>query len=139
MTLILVSIIVTISATIAIIIGGELEFSALSRESQKSFFAADAGTECAIYWDIRKYSFSTSTPLAISCASYSGMPTESPNDFFSFALGYSNGSCAEVTVDKRSPPATVIEARGYNVANASGIQCQSTDPRLVERALRVTY
>lgn len=140
LTLIVVSIIVTISATVAIVIGGELEFSALSRESQKSFFAADAGSECAIYWDIKEYAFSSSSPTAINCLSFSGTPTANgDNTYFTFSMNLNNGSCVDVVVDKRSPPATAIESFGYNYASVSGGTCQSTDSRLVERALRVRY
>lgn len=37
-------------------------FSSMGRESQMALFAADAGAECAMYWDIVYDKFATSTP-----------------------------------------------------------------------------
>src|SRR3989344_6801923 len=68
LAIITVSISLAISLTVSALIMSEIEFSSFTRESQKSFYAADAGIECALYWDLKKMAFSTSTPGTISCA-----------------------------------------------------------------------
>jgi len=46
------TIILTMSAGIFQVAQKESILSSYSRESQKAFYAADAGVECALYWDI---------------------------------------------------------------------------------------
>lgn len=109
----------------------ELIISSSSRDSQFAFYAADAGAECALYWDVQKRAFSTSTQNVITCAG-SNMTVGGGviSDFSLPALP--NGACASVNVNKSSPAQTVIISRGYNT-------CNLDDPRRVERALRVAY
>jgi len=149
MALIIIAILVTVSAIVSMLIQAELEFSILSRESQKAFFASDAGTECAIYWDIRGYAFATSSPgyqMAIDCANFSGIPAGSDktgagyHNFWEFAMTLPNDTCVEVKIDKTSQPTTLIYAYGYNGGFVSANECDvSGVPELVERGLRVSY
>jgi hypothetical protein len=132
------------SLTTSALILGEIEFAGYSRESQKAFFASDAGAECAIYWDLKEGAFATMTPPAnITCGTFiNRQPTENTNDIYRFAAGFSNGACVAVEIDKAAVPGTaIVRSRGYNVgtANFGTMACDSTDPRRVERALRVTY
>ncbi|MBI2046286.1 MAG: hypothetical protein HYT28_02610 [Parcubacteria group bacterium] len=108
----------------------ELIISSSVRDSQLAFYAADAGTECALYWDIQGKAFSTSTTHAITCANTNMLV--GGGDISTFSLPLSNGACAEVTVDKTAPSQIVVTSRGHNT-------CNLDDPRRVERALRVTY
>jgi hypothetical protein len=108
----------------------ELIISSSSRDSQLAFYAADAGTECALYWDIKKNLFATSTQNTIFCANTNLTVGGETINTFSFSL--SNGACVDVVVDKDSPSQTVVTSRGYNT-------CNLDDPRRVERGLRVTY
>lgn len=110
----------------------ELRISSSSRDSQLAFYAADAGTECALYWDIQERAFSTTTPTNVITCAGSNMTVGGGviSDFSLPALP--NGACASVNVNKSSPVQTVITSRGYNT-------CNSGDPRRVERALRVAY
>ncbi|MBI5004629.1 MAG: hypothetical protein HZC04_00370 [Candidatus Lloydbacteria bacterium] len=109
----------------------ELRISSSSRDSQLAFYAADAGTECALYWDVQERAFSTSTQNAITCAGSS--MTVGGGVISDFSLpALPNGACASVNVNKSSPVQTVVTSRGYNTCNLG-------DPRRVERALRVTY
>jgi len=63
-----------LTASIALAIGSaifdiaqkQLFLSALSRDSQFSFYAADTGVECALYWDIRYDYFAATTPAGVS-------------------------------------------------------------------------
>ncbi len=144
-------------AVVNITIKGTL-FASLGKDSQFAFYAADAGLECALYWDSKMDSFSTTTlgsPRTISCAGQSisgtgaslyGTTTTSrigaggdtnPTSVFSFLLTSSNtsSSCAVVTVYKYysgSNLRTVIKSRGYNT-------CDMGNPRRLERGLEVSY
>jgi hypothetical protein len=116
----------------------EFMLSSLGRESQFAFYAADTGVECALYWDIKKSRFSTSTissdaecngePLGDTGGQGYGVASEFTLDF-----APDEPYCAIVRVTKyESPRTTTVESRGYNT-------CVTTNPRRVERAIRVTY
>ncbi len=137
LAIIIVSMVLVISITVSTLIIGELEFSSFGRDSQKAFFASDAGAECALYWDLKMSAFGTSTlpSLPISCANIADQPiTPNPTSpgIFDFSLSFSNGSCVYVTVDKSAAPATILRSRGRS-------SCLSADTRKVERALKVQY
>jgi len=137
----------------------ELTLSSYGRESQFSFYAADSGAECALYWDIKGNSgatFATSTTYGgvsqINCGATSIALLETLNDAndatttFSMPLNdVSNTSfCSIVTVSKyprSSSPAgigTTIISNGYNVCNSSALPTYG-NPNLVERTLSVSY
>ncbi len=139
----------------------EISLSSYSRESQFSFYAADSGAECALYWDLKGNFgaiFSTSTtyggvvPYQITCSNalinlYQGAKdTYDSTTTFNMLLNDTNSSqiyCAAVTVAKTDSnhdglSDTVIDSRGYNVCNLSGVPVWG-NPNLVERALDVYY
>ena len=134
LAIITVSISLAISLTVSALIMSEIEFSSFTRESQKSFYAADAGIECALYWDLKKMAFSTSTPGTISCADLvdTDMASNISNDVFMFSLNFQNDSCANIVVDKSVLSKTEIRSYGHN-------SCVTETKRKVERALKVTY
>lgn len=132
-------------------------FSSSGRDSQYAFYAADAGLECAIYWDSRfdpsKFATSTSGGAGspISCAGSSivnsaaipgtttptliGGTVANPTSVFYFNLNYGVNPlpfCAVVTVTKNTNGTTYIKSRGYNT-------CSTSDARRVERGIEVTY
>lgn len=131
LSLVVVSIVLSVGLGVFDIVFRELIFSGMSRESQKAFYAADTGAECALYWDIKQGPISSTTPSTISCANQNvevgGTPVSS------FQVNLSNGTCLSVTVDKTNDPQTSIESFGYNTA------CDSTSRRKVERAIKITY
>ncbi|MEK9185545.1 MAG: hypothetical protein AAB863_02105 [Patescibacteria group bacterium] len=136
----------------------ETEFSTSNRESQYAIFAADAGVECALYWDAKHPSelsaFATSTSGSpISCAGVligngqtipgtttavliggggSGNPTSAI--YFPMNIGSNpTNACVIVTITKNQNGSTYISSYGYN-------QCANpSDPRRVERGIEVTY
>lgn len=114
----------------------ELLFSSLGRDSQFAFYAADTGTECALYWDFVNDAFSTSSVTSIECAD-TIIPDMGGNGYgvpnvFTIDLA-PEPYCTIVSVTKLdNPRRTFIEARGYNT-------CDTANPRRVERAIRVTY
>lgn len=111
----------------------ELILSSGGRESQFAFYAADTGTECALYWDLKENSFATSSTSNINCneqliENVGGGLTST----FTFTLS-PDPYCAIVTVTKNNDMTeTTIESRGYNT-------CDTSNQRRVERGVRVSY
>jgi len=121
----------------------ELVLSSSARDSEFAFFAADTGTDCALYWDYVGGAFSTEDPAAsVNCAGQTAPVTtevdgENSTHAFSLDLGADNPYCTDVTVEKTSIEgglfrSTTIVSRGYNT-------CDAENPRRVERAIRVNY
>ncbi len=139
----------------------ELLLSSSDRESQVAFYAADTGTECALYWDIQH----PDTPysvfgLVLSPATTSPPDESSPilcgnqdvilNGYWSpggmaapiettFRIENIGGTsaCADVTVTKdydsgEGKRTTQIDSRGFNT-------CDTNASRRAERGLRVEY
>lgn len=111
------------------------------KESQIAFYAADSGLECALYWDVKNPSgesaFDPNFTSTINCNRDEG------NTGNQWTVGGSSESqftmtflpdpfCATVTVTKLTGGGTEIRSRGYNT-------CSATNPRRVERAVKVTY
>ena len=131
------------------IIEKALTLSSAGRESQIAFYAADAGSECALFWDRKNEGrlssvFATSTssvpPVSgIFCAGTDIASTwiildvtaNSANTSFDITL--ENGACVTVVVQKtNSGRKTLVESRGHN-------SCSPTFPRRIERAIRASY
>ena len=123
----------------------EVILSSFGRESQSAFYAADTGAECAMYWDFRSDAFSTSTLSEINCGNgkqdVGGGGDANPTSLIeNLRLGATAaGPCVTIRVTKQYSPdppprilITTIESRGHNT-------CDSSNPTLVERGLRVTY
>lgn len=129
-------------------------FASSGRDSQFAFYAADAGIECAIYWDT-KFDPSKFDPSVsgspITCAgstitSGQAIPGQSTTTLiggggsnlistFSFVLNQGINPvphCAIVAVTKRVDGTTHIKSKGYNT-------CDTNNPRRVERGVEVTY
>ncbi len=130
LSLIVVSAVLSVGLGVFDIVYRELILSGIGRESQKAFYAADTGIECALYWDVKRGEISTSSPSTIECA---GQSASVGGLTSAFQITLPDGSCFKVIVDKSDPARTVLESRGYNTA------CDSTGLRKVERALRVSY
>jgi Tfp pilus assembly protein PilX len=123
--------------------------SSTSKESQYAFYAADSGIECALYWDVKnpgqddsafapggnKQSVTCDTGNTLVSQTTSGGNTISTFNH-AFNQPYPEMYCAVVTVTKFPTGSTTIESKGYNTG---GTTCTSSDPRRVERAVRVTY
>jgi hypothetical protein len=137
-TLLVVAVLVSASTAIYAIAYRQVVFSSSARESGKSFFAADTGLECAMYWDLKKNVFSEGgASLTTECDSVDVEWTLNPNDggddpFYEANIDFSNGTCAYVTLTQTRDE-TRVESRGYN------LPCSSTSDRKLERALRATY
>jgi len=133
------SVLLTIGLGIGAIVLKEVELSAIGKQSQIAFFAADTGAECALYWNSPENGdqFKVNADGAITCAnmSFSGRGSGGANiggggsdPYSNFTLTFIDGACAEVEVEKREET-TVIISRGFNICDGN--------LKRVERALRV--
>ncbi|MBI3634052.1 MAG: hypothetical protein HY228_00325 [Candidatus Yonathbacteria bacterium] len=111
----------------------ELYFASFWKQAQIAFAAADSGLECAMYVDLHPpilpalpTCFGTVYSIVITPPGVPGVGGEFEAN--------TSGGCAIVTITKNSSqPFTTIESRGYNDV------CGSTNPRRVERGLRIDY
>ena len=155
LSLLVISVILSVSFGVFDVMTKELKLSGLGRESQIAFYAADAGIECAYFWDIKQKEFEnedgwpkTDANYSIECANkvigknFSFDGGKYTTDF-QFDMGIATTQkCAMVTVTKSIEnkkvenidykiTTTTIESKGYNY------WCTSTSPHKVERAIRV--
>ncbi len=157
LAVLLSGVLLSIGITIFNLTFKELMISSSGRESQFAFYAADTAGECVLYWDIRHPGYSNSvfatssgstligTESGILCnkqditdpstgwdanAGWDITGITSTGATTVFDMKFDNGSCATVTIIKNSG-ATQIDSRGYNIC--------TTNPRRVERGLRIKY
>lgn len=158
-SLIMMTLLLSISFSIANIILRQLRLTNIGTNSQTSFYAADSALECALYWDtltdgtvsgsFETAIFGTSTSYAtgsnpIKC----GTNTSNPLSFVkvvdptydiattTFDIDYGQDVCSKVQVVK-TPFRTVISTSGYNTG-VEGDACALGDAisrRIVERGL----
>lgn len=163
LSLLIASIVLSISLSVFGIIVREISLSTSARESRLAFYGANAGIECALYWDFVQDMFATNTPGGISNAiecngvsfdvggwdSCAPSACSSSNDDRNgrniFQLPLDNGSCAfEVEVVKEC-----IGALGGCGANEPDKKILTTirsrghnictEGFVVERGLQVQY
>jgi hypothetical protein len=122
----------------------ELQFSTSAKDTNDAFFAADAGTECALYYDRsdqNKFPLGGPAPAPISCGSGNITVGFSAGtySFTVIGLGSAGTSCSKVTVSKAIiAPFTTIISKGYNVGNTSGT-CTPLPSNAVEREIKTTF
>lgn len=137
-TVLLASVILAMAVGISNISLKQIVLSASASDANKSFYAADSGIECALFNDLRATPnpFSTNAANMTCGGSIIALSEPLPGiSTFSLDLATESGlSCANVTVDKTDLlGGTKITSKGINGA------CGTTSPRLVERAIEVTY
>ncbi len=160
-TVLLTSMLLLVALGISNIMFKELIFSAEARDSDKAFFAADTGIECALFLDKSGPDYATGVfidpSMAVttggrSCrgrayeagtASMSG-PTGT-TQMFQFIIPVGN-QCAQVIAEKDFVSGGVHYTRfqsiGYNVpAPTTGTTCLTgaSNVRVVSRAIEVKY
>lgn len=151
------SLVLAIGLSILNITLKEFILSSIARESEYAFYAADAGMECALFWDgLNRNRFGSSAatppvvPTYVQCAGgnvktwgggsdtqVGGQPYGTPSQF---EIRWGTPEvCVQVEVIKTliadvngDYVRTVVESRGRN-------NCDLNNPRTVERALRASY
>jgi hypothetical protein len=142
-------------------------FASSGRDSQYAFYAADAGLECALYWDSKYDAFSTSShPLLLDntvyCAESGVMGTgqalygtttlgriglggdTNPTSVFSFLMDQPNvaSPCSVVTVYKYyidSNSDGRLDRLMTYIKSRGYNTCDMGNPRRLERGVEVTY
>lgn len=128
----------------------QLILSSSNQESQYSYYNAESGIECAVYWDLKNplgtSAFATDTPpTSISCNGSNvtevtpiggGGDARATSTFMIQNL--TPKGCVVVNVAKVPTPAssyglTRVEAYGYN------LDCSATSIRKFERGVSITY
>lgn len=145
MAALIASIVLSLGASIFTIAQKSVVLSSLGRDSQFAFYAADTGSECALFWDIRFGYFATTAPASVvnpdpqcggTSLNASGRSTTYPYTMtFQFEP---NGFCSIVTVTKSqsgSVISTVIHADGYN----TNCTIKSTAARSLQRSVELHY
>jgi hypothetical protein len=142
------AILLTISiAVFNIAIKGSL-LSQDAEESQSAFYSADAGADCAIYWDAEVDAFNPTSPVPTNVFCFGEPPwSVGATGYTSVCSGinceiynklYDTSSyCVDITVTKYESPTpdnvtTNIRTRGFNT-------CDITNPRRVERSIEAEY
>lgn len=108
----------------------EVRISRLQFPSVVSFYAADAGQECALYHDLDQDIFNGVPPATIQCQGNSISLNPVGTDKYHFAFNLSNAvdACADVTIKKETinilpfgnTLCTRIDSYGENGACGSG-------------------
>ena len=134
------AILLSIALGVANIALKEIKFGTSAKDTNDAFFAADTGTECALYNDKGSTSsFGGTGPATIQCLgnSISIVGSSSPWTFTVVGMGSTFQSCAKVIVTKTSSPPvfTSIVSKGYNNGGSTCVQGTNT----VERELDLNY
>lgn len=158
LSIVITSMLLLVSFVVANISLKQLVLAYAGQESQYSFYNADSGLECAMYWDSNGDTFATTSPYAsktVTCAGQS-VTTNSQNDIPTypvstsvvgntqvptnlptsiFRINYTRG-CAIVTVNKYYDVAgvyrTLIQSKGYNT-------CDVNSDRRFERGIKIDF
>ena len=154
---VLSSIILAVTLGVANVTLKELNFTTSARATNDAFFAADAGAECALYYDLVEVQGASgpvypyglpSTSVNTYCAGTAidlsaGLGTQAaPWVFYLYPLGSSKKACAKVSVYKDTsvtPNITNIISRGYDSGGDTSSDCSSTNPNRVERQIELNY
>ena len=127
----------------------ENNFSTSAVDTNNAFFAADTGTECALYYDDPNGNgtgtiFTDPSTPQMTCDGATFNATEPSPSVWNFSitgLGSNSHSCVVVKIDKNSAdiPANataVVTADGYNL---TGTTCATPPQNAVDRQLVTTY
>jgi hypothetical protein len=131
-------------------------FSGIGRESEIAFYAADAGMECALYWDassqggIFDLGVGGATNFACMGQTQTAPAGGTSGDSKEFQYDWQTSGqavCTKISITKYLGPDSApnqtcdtgavcsqLESRGYNRPCS-----QLNSPRVVERALRANY
>lgn len=139
---VLTSVLLSVGLALLDIAYKQIVLSSTARQSQYAFYAADSAMECALYWDQKQNAFSYSAPLSTIRCNATDIPLTSSVSgsvrTTTFSIPCPGGSLAQVTIYKTNGAAcsgtatSCLYSNGYNA-------CSPTDPRRIERGLKVFY
>jgi hypothetical protein len=136
-SIILVSVALSIGVALLDIATKQVILAAGARQSQVAFYNADMAMECALYWDQKQNAFDYSSPAEeVRCGTASTTVTaaggSSPRTRTFTISCPGGGTAGSVTIYKESTGAATLFSSGYNT-------CDATNPRRIERGLKVSY
>jgi len=142
---IVIAVLSSLGSVLSNLIVRESNLSATSRESSRAYYSADAGVECAQYWDLQEDAFPppsgdhNNAKDSVSCSDDTGINVDA-NDVGGdhvYEIDTINNSsaniCADVTVTKEQDNGrllTIIESVGKDSCAGS---------TRVQRSIRSTY
>jgi Tfp pilus assembly protein PilX len=140
---VLTSVLLSVGLALLDISYKQVILSSTARQSQYAFYAADTAMECALYWDQKQNAFSYATPLSTIRCSATDMTLSTSvsggTRTTTFSMPCVNGVSGSVTIYKTNGPVcsgttatTCIYASGFNT-------CTVSDPRRIERGLKIFY
>ncbi len=136
-TVLIASVVLAMALGIANVALKQIALTASATDANKSFYAADTGVECALYYDRKVPAAFEGGSNVVYCMGAITPVTNTSNIYsFQFIIPSQSGSgdaCADVTVDKSAVNQTVVTSKGKNN------QCGFDNSRTVERAIQVTY
>jgi hypothetical protein len=153
-TILIASIIMVIGLGIYSIATRETVLSGTAREAQYSFYAADAGVECALYAQfldntttIGTYypltSGATGNPFDCGPGNQPVITSQNGQYVFDVFVDPVRKTCAHVNIYNITAAggysARRVIAQGYNICNSRDAKPITTNPLLVERDLDTTY
>lgn len=159
------SVLLFVSFAVANIVLKATIFATSGRDSQYAYYAAEAGMECAFYWDSKVDAFATSTlgkagdVFTLTCAGSGDMNSDQPiagtstlsliggsetntTSIFGFVMNQvgqgSNpvSACAVVTVSKYYDGAPLVLKTHIK---SRGYNTCDSSPKRVERGIETTY
>ncbi len=135
---ILASVALAIGAALLDIATKQVILSSSAKQSQVAFYNADRALECALYWDQKQNAFDYTSPVSeVSCAGASSTVLSTGSGAtrtrsFTVTCGSPGTALASTTIFKASDGSTFIYSSGFNT-------CDASNPRRIERGLKVTY
>lgn len=142
------STVLALGSSVFVIAQKQVMLSSVGRDSQFAFYAADAGAECALYWDMRHDAFGSSTPASVPTCDgkaldeqvTSGNRAAGPPYTIEFQINMFDAAgapyCAGVTIYKSdTDPHTRIHADGYSTP----CSVIATSPRALQRSVELYY
>ncbi len=143
-TLIFVSVILALGASLLDVAYKQILLSSSSRQSQYAFYNADSAMECALFYDQKngEFGYDFAGTFNVKCSNnnmdVSVITRDPPSQMGGVrTTSYTvpcigGGVSATVTVIKQSSGATKIYSNGYNT-------CDIASPNRIERGLKVLY
>lgn len=141
---VLTSVILSVGLALLDIAYKQVILSSTARQSQFAFYAADSAMECALYWDQQQNAFSYTSPLSSIRCNATDLPLTTSQSggirTTTFTVPCPGGTNASVTIYKTNGTAVCNSGTATSCLFASGFNvCNASDPRRIERGLKVFY
>ena len=121
-----------------------------SKQSQYSFYNADTAMECALYWDQKVDAFDFTPPVPAPSITCSSQPITTSSSVAvsgggsirttTFTIPCASGGVLGTVTILKSDGTALCSATNHTCVYTTGYStCDVTDPRRIERGLKVLY